>query len=237
MKTSTILALCGGALAASACLRTRPEPPAPPDLACFPLVRHFTFLDTDTRVFRQGAQIRLTPRVNAAPGGSPEIPVRCFSGWTVTGPATLSADRTTLSIAPDAPPGSIVTVGVRHGTEPVALRLRVIGRDEVVLIGSRSQQAVEGCWTPEPVGELEFGETRFSVTFRPFESYRDYWGTYTFDPATGALKMTVEGGNFVPPQLDLEGRAELEGGRLVLHEMFLGAREWTPPQGSCTYRF
>jgi hypothetical protein len=212
--------------------------PEPPDPVCHPF-RNFTFLDADTRIYRQGAQIRLTPRVNQAPGGTPELPLHCTGGWTVSGPATLSADRRTLSIAPDAPVGSEVVVGFRHNDDPVVARFRIIGRDEIVLTGARSQQAIEGCSVPDPVGELEFMEgNRFSVTFRPFESYRDYWGDYSFDPATGALRMSVEGGNFVPPSLDLEGRAELVSGRLVLTGMFLGSRDWAPtPPAGCTYRF
>ena len=231
--------LCLAFLAVAACVREPPQPPpAPPDSACFPPGHHFAFLATDTGIHRQGSTIRLTPRVNMAPAGTPELPIHCVSDWTVTGPATLSADRTTLRIAPDAQVGSIVMVSARHGDEPLALRLRVIGRDEIVLTGRRSQQAIEGCSIPEPVRELEFhNENRFSVTFRPFESYRDYWGTYIFDAATGALRMTVEGGNFVPPGLDLDGRAELVSGRLVLSDMYLGSREAQPPPGSCTYRF
>jgi hypothetical protein len=236
MRILSYLAVCAGGLALAGCLRERPEPPRPPDPVCHPY-RHFTFLDADTRIYRQGSQIRLTPRVNQAPGGTPELPLHCVGGWTVSGPATLSADRRTLTIAEDAPVGSEVIVSFRHNDDPVAARFRVIGRDEVVLTGARSQQAIEGCSVAEPVGELEFGGNRFSVTFRPFESYRDYWGTYSFDPASGALRMTVEGGNFVPPGLDLEGRAELVSGRLVLRDMYLGSREGAPPQGGCTYRF
>jgi hypothetical protein len=88
------------------------------------------------------------------------------------------------------------------------------------------------------VGELEFsGENRFSVTFNPFESYRDYWGTYSFDPATKRLTMTVEGGNFVPPGLDLEGTADLGPDGLVLTDMFLGTRGGFLAPSRCTYRF
>lgn len=35
----------------------------------------------------------------------------------------------------------------------------------------------------------------FSVTGRPFETYKDYWGKYTYDAKTGVLKFTVERGN------------------------------------------
>jgi hypothetical protein len=119
----------------------------------------------------------------------------------------------------------------------VEARFQVIGRDEVVLTGRYSQQSVEGCEIPEPIGELEFNPgNRFSVTYRPFESYRDYWGSYDFDPATGRIALKPEGGNFVPSGLDLEGEAKLVDGRLVLSGVFLGSRGGRP-QENCTYRF
>ena len=199
---------------------------------------HFAFLATDTRIYRQGATIRVTPMVDVSPAGTRELPLRCTSGWSVSGPARLSADRTLLTMDDDAPVGATVAVGFRHAGRPVEARFRVIGRDEVVLTGRWSQRGIEGCGGAETVRELEFGaENRFSVTFTPFETYRDYWGTYAFDPATGALRLTVEGGNFVPPNLDLEGRAELSADGLVLGDMFLGSRQGYSPPGGCTYRF
>jgi hypothetical protein len=216
-----------------------PEPiPAAPDIECLPPGYHFAFLDTDTDIYRQGATIRLTPKVDMSPAGTADLPPRCTGDWTVAGAATLAPDRRSLAIAADAPVGSVIEVGFRHAGAPVVGRMRVIAADAVVLTGRRSQQAIEGCDVPDPVRELEFRpENGFAVTFAPFETYRDYWGGYRFDPATGALVMTVTGGNFVPPGLDLEGRAELVGGRLVLHGMFLGSRQAAPPSGPCTYRF
>jgi len=242
MKSVTLAAVLASLLLTAGCIGPRPEPTPPPpapDPACYPMGGHHAFLDTDTRIYRQGATIRLTPRVNAAPFGTPEIPLRCTSDWTISGPAALSADRASLTIAPDAPVGSIVSVGFRRGEDPAVTRFRVIGRDEVVLTGARSQRGLDGCSGADTVGELEFsGENRFSVTFRPFESYRDYWGTYSYDTATKRLTMTVEGGNFVPSRLDLDGTAELGPDGLVLRGMFLGSREGffgAPP--ICTYRF
>jgi hypothetical protein len=96
---------------------------------------------------------------------------------------------------------------------------------------------VTGCLVTEPVGELEFSPgNRFAVTFRPFETYRDYWGRFEFDPATGKLKLIVEGGNFVPDVLDLEGEADVSAGALVLRNLYLGSRSPTPWSG-CTYSF
>jgi hypothetical protein len=214
-----------------------PPPPPLPDPECQPMGWHFAFVGTDTTVYRQGAVVKVTPSVDRSPAGTVEIPLRCTSGWRVTGPATLAADRTTVAIAPDAPPGAIVQVEFRHAGKPVELRFRVVAKDEIVLTGRYTQQSLEGCGGVEPVRELEFQpENRFSVTFMPFETYRDYWGSYAFDPATGRLRLTVGGGNFVPPNLDLEGEAEFAAGRLRLKDMFLGSRDG-PSQSGCIYAF
>jgi hypothetical protein len=212
-------------------------PPVPPDLECSPPGYHFAFVGTDTTVYRQGAVVRVTPRVDVSPAGTVDLPPRCASDWSVEGPATLSADRSRVAIAADAPPGATVTLRFRHAGRPVEARFRVVARDEIVLTGRWSQQSLEGCAAPEPVRELVFApENRFAVTFVPFETYEDYWGTYSYDPDTGRLRLAVEGGNFVPPNLDLDGAAELAGGRLRLTDMFLGSRDG-PPQSGCTYLF
>jgi hypothetical protein len=191
----------------------------------------------DTTVYRQGAVVRLTPMVDRSPAGTDEIALKCTSGWAVTGPARLSPDRKSLTIEPDAPVGGIVLVRFYHSGKRIEKQLRVIAKDEVVLTGRYSQRSLEGCSAQEPVRELEFRpENRFSVTFMPFETYQDYWGSYSFDPATKRIKLSVEGGNFVPSNLDLEGEAELAGGRLRLKDMFLGSRDGAPRSG-CTYLF
>ncbi|MGZ8286602.1 MAG: hypothetical protein ACXW27_16055 [Allosphingosinicella sp.] len=212
--------------------------PAPlPDTDCLQPGYHFAFVATDTTVYRQGTVVRVTPTVDRSPAGTAELPLKCTGGWSVTGPATLSPDRTSVTIAPDAPVGSTVTVGFHHAGKAVEARFRVVARDEIVLTGRWSQRSLEGCSAPEPVRELEFRpENRFSVTFLPFETYRDYWGTYAFDPATKRLRLTVEGGNFVPPNLDPEGEAELAEARLRLTGLFLGSRDGAPRSG-CTYVF
>jgi hypothetical protein len=199
----------------------------------------FNFIDTDTGVFRQGARIKVIPRRNLQPAGIHDLPAACLRNWAVRGPVRFDAATRTVTINEDAPIGSPVTVTVNAGAEVLRTKWVVIGRSTVVLTGTRSQQGVEGCQGAERVGELEFGASgRFSVTFRPFESYRDYWGTYTFDPVTNALEMTAEGGNFLPSSLDLEGAARVdEAGRLVIEGIFLGNREGIPPIGSCRYFF
>ncbi|HYJ81841.1 MAG TPA: hypothetical protein VEW26_03230 [Allosphingosinicella sp.] len=227
-------------LALAGCLDEKPAriaAPSLPDPACFPADWHFAFLATGTDIYRQGAVVPIAPSVDKSPAGTAELPLRCTSGWSVTGPATLSADRTSVAIAGDAPAGATVTIVFHHAGKPVETRFQIVSRDEIVLTGRWSQRSLEGCAAPEPVRELEFRPgNRFSVTFVPFETYRDYWGTYAWDADTGRLRLTVEGGNFVPPNLDPEGAAELKEGRLRLTGLFLGSRDGAPRSG-CTYIF
>jgi len=212
-------------------------PPPLPDIECSRPGAHFAFVATDTTVYRQGAVVRVTPTVDISPAGTAELPLRCTAGWSVSGPATLSGDRRSITIAPDAPPGATVAIGFRHAGKPVEARFNVVARNEIVLTGRYTQRSLEACTAHEPVRELEFRpENRFSVTFLPFETYRDYWGTYAWASDTGRLRLTVEGGNFVPSNLDLEGEAALKDGRLRLKDVFLGSRDGAPRSG-CTYLF
>ena len=234
-----LISALGLLLVQAGCRHRPPEPPPPPpDPACYPAGAHFAFVATSTTIYRQGAGVGLTPMVDISPAGTRELPLRCTSDWTVSGPARLSADRTRLEIDPDAPPGAMISVGFRHAGKAVGAELRVVARDEVVLTGTRSQRSAEGCEAADPVRELVFRpQNRFAVTFLPFETYQDYWGTYEFDSVTGRLVLKVEGGNSIPPGLDLEGKAGLESGRLTLSEMFLGSKNGFVPARSCTYVF
>jgi hypothetical protein len=92
---------------------------------------------------------------------------------------------------------------------------------------------------PEPIiGELVFENTgEFSVTWTPFEVYFDYWGTYTYDEGTGALVLSVDGGNYVPPDIDGEGTAMVMGGQLVLQDMWLGTAQEPVTPVACGHVF
>lgn len=197
------------------------------------------YLDADTQISRQGSIIKVIPRRDMRPAGVEDIAIDCLRGWSVQGPARFDRRSGTLTIAPDAPIGAEVKVSAGLGSERLTRTFRVISRDAIVLTGRRSQRSVTGCESADPVRELEFNaEGGFSVTFNPFESYRDYWGSYTYDEATRVLTMRVKGGNFVPPKLDLEGRAYLDPeGRLVVEDVHFGGRGFTPAGQACRYVF
>ena len=79
--------------------------------------------------------------------------------------------------------------------------------------------------TPEiAIEELVFFPNRkFTVTRRPFETYRDYWGDYTFDTESGVLEMVIHRGNYVPDDFDGVGTFTVDGeGNLVLSDIWLG---------------
>ena len=48
------------------------------------------------------------------------------------------------------------------------------------------------------IRELHLHSKGFSVTYEPFETYKDYWGTYSCDPVSGIFHLSVESGNAVP---------------------------------------
>lgn len=169
---------------------------------------------------RQGATIRLYAAVYRRDAPSEEDP-RCMTDWRVSDPqvATLSADHKSVTIAADAPPGTKVSIGYTVRGERKEVELTVLARDAVSLVGNRGQIGIEGC-SGDSIGELVFdADGGFSVTFHPFESYHDYWGTYAFDAATGALTLEVTRGNSMPAfrtasgtaRFDAEGRLHIEG--------------------------
>jgi len=232
-------------LAALLLLAAPAEPPAPPapvdpDDRCGrgEWVHHY--LEISPTLARQGSTISLRPMQARGPA-MPTEPLDCTSEWQVSDPtlARISDDRLTLKVAEDARPGAELVISYRGGGKAVRRSVRIVGKDEKVLTGIRGQRSVEICAIPAKVGEIEFTENgQFSVTFQPFETYRDYWGSYDFDPATGAVSMKAEGGNYQPDGLDLEGTARFApDGALVLEEVYLGQPSGLPGAGPCRYIF
>jgi hypothetical protein len=223
-----------------------PAPPAPvdPDDRCGRTAWVHHYLEISPTLARQGTTIALRPMQARGPA-MPSEPLDCTSDWQVSDPAlgTISDDRKSLTIAADARPGAELVISYLGGGKPVRRSVRIVGKDEKVLTGIRGQRSVENCSVAGKVGEIEFTENgRFSVTFQPFETYRDYWGKYEFDPATGAVAMKVDGGNYQPPGLDLEGVARFaEDGALVLEDVYLGLTGGMMPPPpvatSCRYTF
>ncbi len=234
------------AFSTTACVLDPPEPiPVPVDPSiCGTMEGVHDYLEVDPRPARQGSTLRIAAKQWRGPALH-DVPPHCTTDWSVSDPslARLSDDRTAVHIAADAAPGAVLTIGYRVNGKDVRAAMTIVGKDAMVLTGRRGQAAAEGCDGLAPIGELIFTTGGgFSVTFNPFETYKDYWGSYRLDPATGALSMTVTGDNYRPSGLDLEGKARFtEDGKLVLEDMFLGQPGWgggrPPASGTCRYIF
>ena len=100
-----------------------------------------------------------------------------------------------------------------------------------------------GSWQEEPgtINELIFrADGSFSVTWNPFEAYKDYWGTYTFDLDTGSIGLTIAGGNQMPVDFDGTGSFSFEGeDRVNLKDVCLGSYSEVSnaPASNCGHRF
>jgi hypothetical protein len=176
------------------------------------------------------------------------VPVAADATWSVTptdgariDPATgiLNIDATTSS-------GSIFTVRaeVEGGRHVVETRVKIFTPESNPLIGYWREQAQLTCDSGAEVApamaiaELIFDpDGAFAVTWFPFESYKDYWGTYTFDLGKGTLQLTVTGGNTIPPDVDGEGRFARGATGLVLTDLWLGTPSPERGPANCGHRF
>ncbi|MFZ5668681.1 MAG: hypothetical protein ACOY4K_04245 [Pseudomonadota bacterium] len=190
-------------------------------------------------VARQGATLKIAAvgLTEDNPWGAP-VPVACLKGWTVSDPAvaTLAADHGELVIADTAPVGTRVKLTAALRGVKAEIEVTVVARDAVVLTGYWSEVGDAACPLHEPpLRELHFlGDGRFEVTWTPFERYVDYWGTFSFDPATGAVALTPTGGNHVPADADLDGEASLGAdGLLRFTDISFGSPSSGAPRRPC----
>lgn len=187
-----------------------------------------------------GASISLEANWTDRPGAFQPVPQGCVTDVKVspTGLATLGADDASIRVADDAPSGALITITGRVADQTLEAQVRVVTRADAPLSGNWRQTS-SSCAGGAPVRELVFNaEGRFSLTWTPFESYRDYWGAYRLDPVTGAFNAEVESGNRRPANLDLAGAVSFEGDHLILGDVWLGdPARMSADAELCTYRF
>lgn len=167
--------------------------------------------------------------------------------WSVDAIDGVSIDAAgLLTVGPGVPAGTIITVtaDLEAGRRIITTDLEVYEPLESPLVGHWSEILQLPCdggmpFMPEPtIPELIFYDTgEFTVTWTPFEVYIDYWGTFTHDPGTGALSLTVTGGNYVPADVDGEGTATVVGGELTLEDVWLGTSQDPVTPVACGHVF
>lgn len=168
-----------------------------------------------------------------------------FSIEPTTG-ATIDPMTGVFVVDPGAAPGSVytVTADVESGRRLVTTKVYVYTPESNPLVGLWTEESQLACGSKQPgppeqsIGELAFRpDMTFGVTWQPFELYVDYWGTYAFDLASGAITLTVEGGNYTPPDVDGVGTFSVQGGKLTLDDVWLGTPSGGTAPAACGHVF
>jgi|GEM_PF-1582278 len=172
-------------------------------------------------------------------------PIEIKTRWSVAPQTGAKIDPQTglLEIAADAAPGAVftITADVQDGLKTATAQVTIYTEQANPLVGiwhevkqiECTSLAIKELEGDDILRELVFkADGTFQATFTPFEIYHDYWGTYTFDPQSGALEMAVLKGNYIPENLDLQGKYKVdEQGQLTLLQIWLGRREKATPAG------
>jgi len=190
-----------------------------------------------------GASASLEAYWTDRPHSFERAPRHCVTdiAFSSEGILKLGSDGVSIRVDDDAPAAALVTITGRVGDQSLKAQIRVVRPEEAPLRGAW-RQANATCSDgamPAPIQELVFDATgRFSVTWTPFEVYKDYWGAYRFDPAVRSFSAEVESGNQRPANLDLAGTASVLGDELILEDLWFGdPTQLAAGVGRCTYRF
>lgn len=190
-----------------------------------------------------GASVSLEAYWTDRPHSLERAPRHCVTDieFSSEGIVELEADGVSIRVVDDAPAAALVTITGRVGDQPLEAQIRVVRPEEAPLRGTW-RQTTATCSDevmPAPIQELAFNATGgFSVTWTPFEVYKDYWGAYRFDPAVRSFGAEVESGNQRPANLDLAGTASVAGDELILEDVWFGdPGRMDAGVARCTYRF
>jgi hypothetical protein len=186
---------------------------------------------------------------------APAQPVPVCATWKIAPEnkgATISSEGL-LKIDPTTAPGSkfVVTADIENGRTQRTMPIMVYTDESNPLVGYWNQTSVhctENNTSPAPatgdIKELEFRASGwFSVTWTPFETYRDYWGSYTVDPKSKQLSFKIDRGNYIPKDFQGSGTYKLTGKDTIeFHHLYFGTRmsSSVPPAkalAGCVYVF
>lgn len=232
-----VVAVCV-ALLAGACdhrQSNRPELAIPTPDPCSMPVEGIPVFWWSKPSFKPGQVVELRPTIVRGPF-SEDGDADCIRGLAVspTGPDVARGDDGVwrLTVPQDVADGQDYVIEGQYGDKRIGSRFVAFRPDRQPLVGRWSQKAEE-CGGAEPLRELEFrADGSFAATWYPFETYVDYWGSYTYDPASGMLTLVITGGNALPGDAS-SGTIRLEGDRFEPVTVSFGSR----PRGECRAAF
>lgn len=182
------------------------------------------------------------PVAHHGPSGPHPIPQGCPVTWTLEGTGADLDGAGRLTVAPGARVGDSLSVVARAMESSARARVLVVAPGPNPLAGTWQQVWTPGCvGFGGPIGELVLRRSGgMMLTVRPFETYVDVAGSYTYDAARGLLRLrsrtrVVDDGLFLAARARVEGDSlqvtlEPDGDRVGL----FGSQ---PGEGGCTAVF
>jgi hypothetical protein len=201
--------------------------------ACPDVGQKAYFFWMEPRSAEPGDKIALFPYWTDMPGGYNDLPPGCLDDLGVypEGAAVFTRQEDGVPIAEvsaDVQAGTRIRLEATYNGHGLTGPVEVYRAADNPLVGIWRQDG-EGCPANSAIRELVFtGGGDFSVTWTPFEVYKDYWGTYTYDAETGAIHLEVESGNQVPGDIVPDGTVTADGTGLRFETLSFG----TPGQAS-----
>ncbi|MEZ5999319.1 hypothetical protein [Hyphomonas sp.] len=194
------------------------------------------FFWMEARSAEPGDKIAMFPYWTDMPGAYNDLPPGCLDNLGVSpeGAATFIRQEDGLPIAEvsaDVEAGTRIRLEATYNGHSLSGPVEVFRAADNPLVGTWRQDG-EGCPEESAIRELVFtGGGDFSVTWTPFEVYKYYWGSYSYDPETGAIALDVEGGNQIPEDIVPEGTVTADETGLHFETLSFG----TPGQatGAC----
>ncbi|MEZ5955301.1 MAG: hypothetical protein R3C13_13480 [Hyphomonas sp.] len=195
--------------------------------ACPDIGQKAYFFWMEPRSAEPGDKIALFPYWTDMPGAYNDLPPGCLQNLGVSpeGAATFTRQDDGLPIAeisPDVEAGTRMRLDATYNGHSLIGPVDVFRAADNPLVGTWRQDG-EGCPADSAIQELVFtGGGDFSVTWTPFEVYKDYWGTYALDTETGAIRLDIEGGNQVPGDVVTEGTVSLSDNAMTFDALYFG---------------
>lgn len=183
----------------------------------------------DKRSVETGSQFELRPYFMARPSSFEPLSPACLSNIEISDPDFGSVERADndqilIEVSDTAETGSLVYITAKYLTHSVTGRYTAYDSAASPLIGRWSQDKTN-CAPGSHIEELIFSaDGTFSVTWQPFESYKDFWGEYDFEAETGQLDFDAKAGNFIPSDVK-DGKIKLSDTSLNLLTASFGTPE------------
>lgn len=212
--------LCAALALHAACTPTPPvqrDAPPPVQSPCRLSQATLAMMETDLGMAPGESRQMEAPVTRHGPAGTRPLPDGCAVAWSVEGGAGEVDAAGRLTVAPGARIGDSLLVVARAMGGSARARVRIVAPGVNPLAGRWQQVQTPRCVGSDGlIGELVLRRSGgMMLTARPFETYVDIAGSYTFDPATGVLRL-MSSTRAVDEGLFLEARARVEGGQLEL---------------------